>query len=171
MKTAVSLAAPRREYLESCRTADAVRAARPLSRPTHHARAAAHPREAGRRGSGADRARRRGSRASTREKIRFGISTWQPRRRHVRATPWLQWGSCVGPNRLASRSADDPQSGCVDVLWIPPPRPQVTPERQAELHEAWNLIAEQKKGGLRKKEVYKVLRALGMAPTEYRGRA
>ena len=41
----------------------------------------------------------------------------------------------------------------------------ITPERQAELHEAWNLIAE-KKGGLRKKEVYKVLRALGMAPTE-----
>mmetsp|Transcript_25077 Transcript_25077/g.77327 ORF Transcript_25077/g.77327 Transcript_25077/m.77327 type:complete len:152 (-) Transcript_25077:16-471(-) len=46
----------------------------------------------------------------------------------------------------------------------------VTPERQAELHEAWNLIAEQKKGGLRKKEVYKVLRALGMAPTEYEWR-
>ena len=41
----------------------------------------------------------------------------------------------------------------------------ITPERQAELHEAWNLIAE-KKGGLRKKEVYKVLRALGMAPTD-----
>ena len=37
----------------------------------------------------------------------------------------------------------------------------VTPERQAELKEAWNLIAE-KKGGLRKKEVYKVMRALGM---------
>ena len=30
----------------------------------------------------------------------------------------------------------------------------ITPERQAELHEAWNLIAE-KKGGLRKKEVYR----------------
>ena len=42
----------------------------------------------------------------------------------------------------------------------------VTPERQAELHEAWNLVADTKKGGLRKKEVYKVMRALGMAPTE-----
>jgi len=37
----------------------------------------------------------------------------------------------------------------------------VTPERQAELKESLNLIAE-KKRDLRKKEVYKVMRALGM---------
>ena len=42
----------------------------------------------------------------------------------------------------------------------------VTPERQAEIKEAWNLIAE-KKPSLRKKEVFKVMRALGMAPTEH----
>jgi hypothetical protein len=38
-------------------------------------------------------------------------------------------------------------------------------EKQAEIREAWNLIAE-KKGALRKKEVFKCFRALGMAPTD-----
>ncbi|KAJ1451051.1 hypothetical protein M885DRAFT_530783 [Pelagophyceae sp. CCMP2097] len=41
----------------------------------------------------------------------------------------------------------------------------VTSEKQAEIREAWNLIAE-KKGALRKKSVFRVFRALGMAPTD-----
>uniref|UniRef100_A0A7S3NM70 Calmodulin n=1 Tax=Aureoumbra lagunensis TaxID=44058 RepID=A0A7S3NM70_9STRA len=40
-------------------------------------------------------------------------------------------------------------------------------ERAAELKEAWNLIAGDEKTQLTSKEVYKVYRALGMAPTEY----
>mmetsp|Transcript_17029 Transcript_17029/g.53167 ORF Transcript_17029/g.53167 Transcript_17029/m.53167 type:complete len:152 (+) Transcript_17029:88-543(+) len=42
---------------------------------------------------------------------------------------------------------------------------QVTQERQAELREAWALVAD-KKTVLSSKEVYKVYRALGFAPTE-----
>lgn len=42
---------------------------------------------------------------------------------------------------------------------------QVTPERVAEIREAWNLIAD-KKTSLTSKEVYRVYRALGFAPTE-----
>lgn len=42
---------------------------------------------------------------------------------------------------------------------------QVTQERLAEIREAWNLVAD-KKVALTSKEVYKVYRALGFAPTE-----
>mmetsp|Transcript_8512 Transcript_8512/g.21872 ORF Transcript_8512/g.21872 Transcript_8512/m.21872 type:complete len:151 (+) Transcript_8512:64-516(+) len=42
---------------------------------------------------------------------------------------------------------------------------QVTQERLAELREAWNLVAD-KKTALTSKEVYRVYRALGFAPTE-----
>ena len=41
----------------------------------------------------------------------------------------------------------------------------ITSEKHAEIREAWNLIAD-KRSQLRKKEVFKVLRALGMAPTD-----
>lgn len=42
---------------------------------------------------------------------------------------------------------------------------QVTKERISEIQEAWNLVAG-KKVALTSKEVYKVYRALGFAPTE-----
>lgn len=42
---------------------------------------------------------------------------------------------------------------------------QVTQERVAELREAWTLVAD-KKTALTSKEVYRVYRALGYAPTE-----
>ena len=49
-------------------------------------------------------------------------------------------------------------------------QPVIGAEKHAEIREAWNLIAE-KKVQLRKKEVFKVLRALGIpsggdVPTE-----
>jgi len=44
-------------------------------------------------------------------------------------------------------------------------------ERVAELKEAWILIAGDDKASLSAKQVYKVYRALGMAPTDFEHRA